>query len=820
MTVETTYRFFSERRDTTNARRTAHLHKKKKDFQRWNWGAVKNIDFHHEGLREASAEQEVAESGVDWDIWWWETQTLIIPMCLGVLIATCGYCLDLAVYKFNTWRYGFCGHNPWYSFEVCCGNEPQLSFQCQNATFYRWTDFFLGGRHMIFDHAFDLIVSLVFVMISVYLVKIYAPEAKSSGVPEIKAVLNGVRMPRLFWAITGWIKFWAISLAVATGMSLGKEGPLVHIAGAMSGCLARLTDRYRNSQRAQLELLATSTAAGVSVAFGAPLGGVLFAVEEMSTIYSERILIRCFIASASAAFTTLLWDPFNNGKLTLFQVDYTESTLSAHQLITCAIIGVLGGLWGVSYIWINVGICCYRLRAAFRAKCSIPLEIFVIALGTFLLNWTNSLCIPLPLPTVHRLLTSCDDWVGKTDELGLCDTHGQDMFSWEIVGMLFIASWFRLLQSTFTFGTGIAAGAIIPALFAGAAMGRCIGVLSVIMANQYGYHEFASEVNPALYAMIGAAAALNGWFRASISCVVIMVELTGSTQFVVPFMITILCSRLTADAFTLPLYECQLVMRRAPFLPHSAEDGWGEADGTAGDVVDRDLECVAAEEPHTLKTLRNMINTMPDFKGFPLVLPDSLGSHLTYAGFLYRQDLINQLEECSEYPPDTRVYFLADYAIPGGISFESVVDDNLIRVNSDCKLNAVHGLFISLGLRMIIVVDQGRLQGLLTKKTYIKHYNCWTENESRPWGVCQYTDRDLHPGNRTPLAKSDRWNFDESRSCAASRNLGAEQSHRSSCTNTPHASILRDGQKEKEQNVVVPTNGILNVDLRASLLKR
>jgi len=72
-------------------------------------------------------------------------------------------------------------------------------------------------------------------------------------------------------------------LAVASGLSLGKEGPLVHVACCLGNILSYFFPKYRNNEAKKREVLSASAAAGVSVAFGAPVGGVLFSLEEVCT---------------------------------------------------------------------------------------------------------------------------------------------------------------------------------------------------------------------------------------------------------------------------------------------------------------------------------------------------------------------------------------------------------------------------------------------------------------------------------------------------------------------------------------------------------
>ena len=81
------------------------------------------------------------------------------------------------------------------------------------------------------------------------------------------------------------IKSVTAPLAVGANLSLGKEGPLVHIAACCGNVFAHLFPKYGKNEAKKREVLSAAAAAGVSVAFGAPIGGVLFSLEEVSILF-------------------------------------------------------------------------------------------------------------------------------------------------------------------------------------------------------------------------------------------------------------------------------------------------------------------------------------------------------------------------------------------------------------------------------------------------------------------------------------------------------------------------------------------------------
>jgi chloride channel 3/4/5 len=103
--------------------------------------------------------------------------------------------------------------------------------------------------------------------------------AAGSGIPEIKTVLSGFVIPHFLDLKVLVVKAVGSAFAVATGMCLGKEGPFVHISTCAGYLVASMFPKYRDNGRKMREMLSVACSAGLSVAFGAPIGGVLFSYE-------------------------------------------------------------------------------------------------------------------------------------------------------------------------------------------------------------------------------------------------------------------------------------------------------------------------------------------------------------------------------------------------------------------------------------------------------------------------------------------------------------------------------------------------------------
>jgi chloride channel 3/4/5 len=105
--------------------------------------------------------------------------------------------------------------------------------------------------------------------------------AAGSGVAEVKVILSGFVLHGYLGVKTLVIKTLALILSVASGLSIGKEGPYVHIATCIGNIACRLFPKYNHNDGKRREVLSASAASGVAVAFGAPIGGVLFSLEEV-----------------------------------------------------------------------------------------------------------------------------------------------------------------------------------------------------------------------------------------------------------------------------------------------------------------------------------------------------------------------------------------------------------------------------------------------------------------------------------------------------------------------------------------------------------
>lgn len=141
----------------------------------------------------------------------------------------------------------------------------------------------------------------------------WEPVSAGSGIPEIKCFLNGIDLPRIVRVKTLVCKVVGVTFSVAAGLPVGKEGPMVHSGAVVASGISQGRTKFwgvdtsfskfsdfRND-REKRDFVACGAAAGVCAAFGAPIGGVLFSLEEGASYWSTKLTWRAFFC----AMTTL-----------------------------------------------------------------------------------------------------------------------------------------------------------------------------------------------------------------------------------------------------------------------------------------------------------------------------------------------------------------------------------------------------------------------------------------------------------------------------------------------------------------------------------
>jgi len=659
----------------------------------WRADAQKDYDEHTSVVlsQESSWIKAIHEAG-----------TWLIPACVGICTATSGAFIEKSVEWFAAYRLGYCPSNYFYTTPENCPN---------------WVPWKNGYLTFIG-------VSTFIATVSATLTFLFAPMSRGSGIPEIKTILGGFTFPEVLAGNTLVIKIIGLSMSVGAGLSCGKEGPLVHIACCWSNFISRFVRRYRENEAKQRELLSCACAAGVAVAFGAPLGGVLFSYEEASTIFPARTMLRSFFAASIAAVTLAWWNPTGSGKLTMFNEPYNRPPFWTEYPIFI-VLGVVGGCIGALFVHYNILVSKNRAPGTwFRKRCHIVLEVCIIGLVTAITSYHLLWTRVLSNVTIRALFHDCKDLSVSRHEfmLDICDEKGHDILTMELVKLLAISGFLRFVQMVFTFGTGAAAGLFIPSLYVGAALGRITGIFTYMANDSFHFVNagtetaFVNGIYPGMYAMLGAAAVLGGVCRVTISLVVIMFELTGGLQLIVPFMVVCTLAKWVGDAFTIGIYDYIIIIRKYPFLHEPDEITYHT---NAGDVMDETIDCLHPD----CGELGPLIKFLKDAKhgGYPLT---QSATDPTLLGYIHTKPFLKALERqlesvfVSVNTPICFAKFLKEKP-KNVLDMSKHVDETVMTAVPETPAAFVQQIFRNLGVKLVLIRRRGALVGMITKKSFI-----------------------------------------------------------------------------------------------------
>lgn len=424
-----------------------------------------------------------------------------------------------------------------------------------------------------------------------------------------------------------------------------------------------------------------------------------------------------FVCAMIAAVTLHALNPFRTGKIVLYQVTYSRNW-HLFEILPFIALGILGGLYGGLFIKLNLNIARWRKKRKF----SFPVvEVVVVALISALINYPNIFMRAQMSELVFYLFAECSQL--PDDRFGLCKTGTA---SAEVISLLLFAAVCGFFLTSVTFGLEIPAGVILPSLAIGALYGRALGIVFEMWQKAHPDFILFSTcepdspcITPGTYAIIGAAAALGGATRMTVSIVVIMFELTGALAYVIPIMVAVMLAKWCGDIFgKRGIYESWIHLNEYPFLDQK-DDGLPPEVPVDQVITSINDIAVIPAVGHTIESLRSLLATTP-YRGFPVV---SDTSHPVLLGYISRNELSYALKNPTpdglrDPTPETQVFFAHQpFADPlETLDLRPWMDQTPITMSVHSSFEIVLNMFQRLGLRYVLFVNKGVLEGLLTKK--------------------------------------------------------------------------------------------------------
>ncbi|MCQ4971595.1 ClC family H(+)/Cl(-) exchange transporter [Lactococcus lactis] len=365
--------------------------------------------------------------------------------------------------------------------------------------------------HLIFIPL--LILGLTFLAFVVtFFMKKY-PMSSGSGIPQVKGQLQGYFKNN--WFTTAFAKFIAGTLAMFAGLSLGREGPSVQLGASMG---QMVSSRLAETERHKRILIASGASAGLSAAFNAPLSGVMFTLEEVFKYFSPLILLTCMTSAMVADMVARIM--FGSGPVFHFQI-VGSIELSNYWLLI--ILGIILGFFGAFYNWTLL------TSQNLMKKIKSP---FLRVLLTFLVVGATGLLFPNIIGSGHHLMDSFSLGMGLTF---LC--------------LILIG---KYLISMVSYASGVPGGIFFPLLVLGASLGAVFATI-VISIFHLPSHLFANLV---ILAMAGTFTAI---VRAPMTGILLLVEMTGSFDHLLPLALVSLIAYVVADLLqSEPIYDSLL----------------------------------------------------------------------------------------------------------------------------------------------------------------------------------------------------------------------------------------------------------------------
>ena len=372
------------------------------------------------------------------------------------------------------------------------------------------------------------------------------PDIAGSGIPQVEGELRGQKDMCWWKVIAG--KMAGCALAIGGGLALGREGPSIQIGAMVGKGFARAGRTPLTEERL---LLTCGAGAGLSAAFGAPLAGAIFSLEELHRNFSAEVLLTTMAAAAASDFVTanIL------GLTPVFGFDI-EHGLPLKYYWAVILLGLILGAFGAVYnrtvafmqdISEKTGrafadiICRVSGRNAALIRDGLHPTVFAsraAAFGRIL----SVLAVAYVMYFVYpEVLGSGSGLVGQI-------SRGE-----YALGALALLLLVKFIFSTASFGSGSPGGIFLPLLVLGALTGGLFSrLLGLAGADQSYITGFV------VVAMAGYFAAI---VRAPVTGVVLITEMTGDFTTLLPLVLTALVAYLTAEALGVKPIYTQLLER-------------------------------------------------------------------------------------------------------------------------------------------------------------------------------------------------------------------------------------------------------------------
>jgi CIC family chloride channel protein len=366
-----------------------------------------------------------------------------------------------------------------------------------------------------------------------FLVTNFAPEAKGHGVPEVMDAIyhkGGVIRP-----IVALVKSLASAIAIGSGASVGREGPIIQIGSALGSTFGQMI-RMPAGQR--IALVAAGAGAGIAATFNTPIGGVMFAIELMMPEVSVETFLPVAIATGTATFVGRWFF----GDAPAFLVPPLQAmVVDANALLVLVLFAVLGALSGVA-------------AAGFIRGLHLAEDLFDRIKSRYLRHMLGMLILGVLMYLLFRTLGQYFvDGVGYATVQAVL--AGQISTFW-LLGLLAVC---KLMATSLSLGSGSSGGIFSPSLFMGATLGGGFAAL----LNTF----LPLQLSVPAFAMVGMGAMVGGGTGAVMTAVTMIFEMTRDYSIVMPMIVAVAMSTGTRRMLSRETIYTLKLVRRGRAIP-------------------------------------------------------------------------------------------------------------------------------------------------------------------------------------------------------------------------------------------------------------
>lgn len=349
----------------------------------------------------------------------------------------------------------------------------------------------------------------------------WAPSARGHGIPEVMLAVR--RKGGVIPGRVAVVKTLASALTIGGGGSAGREGPIVQVGASLGSWFATTLGLPKQTV---ILLAGCGSAAGIAATFNAPLAGALFAAELILISFTAETFGMVVIASVASAVTSHTF----LGDQTVVAIPNNLQLAKASDMVLVAVVGIIGSLGGLAFTKMLYGV--------------EDLVDYFYRLPEWLRPGIGGLFVGLILVALPHLYGS-----GYPVQLNILENG----YTVAFILLLLLG---RMLATSVTIAVGGSGGVFAPTLFVGACVGAAFGQLVAPLTS----------TSPATFGVIGMGAAFAGAARAPITGVLIIVEMTGQYDLILPIMLAVVLATGVSRFLTRKTIYTTKLLRRGDSL--------------------------------------------------------------------------------------------------------------------------------------------------------------------------------------------------------------------------------------------------------------